>query len=117
MSVKQNRNKYILESPLVYKINQEQDPTEIRNLYERDMENFYSEQGEQLLPPYDMSERMYLVIKQIIDHKVNQDYEVKKYDIIKLGRVKYQVRDISLTKRKTDIETKNKRITRHRAAY
>lgn len=117
MSVKQNRNKYILESPLVYKINQEQDPTEIRNLYERDMENFYSEQGEQLLPPYDMSERMYLVIKQIIDHKVNQDYQVKKYDIIKLGRVKYQVRDISLTKRKADIETKNKRITRHRAAY
>ena len=117
MSVKQNRNKYILESPLVYKINQEQDPTEIRNLYERDMENFYSEQGEQLLPPNDMSERMYLVIKQIIDHKVNQDYEVKKYDIIKLGRVKYQVRDISLTKRKADIETKNKRITRHRAAY
>ena len=41
MSVKQNRNKYILESPLVYKINQEQDPTEIRNLYERDMENFF----------------------------------------------------------------------------
>jgi len=89
MSVKLNRNKYILESPLVYKINQEQDPNEIHNLYQRDMENFYSEQGEQMLPPYDMSERMYLVIKQMIDKKVNQDYVVKKYDIIKLGRVKY----------------------------
>jgi hypothetical protein len=108
MSVKQNRNKYILESPLVYKIKREDDPAEIRNLYERDMENFYSEQGEQLLPPYEMSERMYLVIKQIIDNKVKQEYLIKKYDIIKLGRVKYQVRDIGLTKRKADIETKNK---------
>lgn len=81
------------------------------------MDNFYSEQGEQLLPPYEMNERMYLVIKQIINHKIKQEYFIKKYDIIKLGRVKYQVRAISLTKRKADIETKNKRITRHRVAY
>ena len=53
------------------------------------MENYYGEMGEQLLDPYDMTERMYLVIKSIIDNNVKQEYEIKVHDIIKLGRVKF----------------------------
>ena len=34
------------------------------------MENFYGDLGEQLLEPYDMTERMYLVIKSILDKGV-----------------------------------------------
>ena len=43
ITIKQQRNKYILESPLVYKHKQETDPQAIKDLYELDMENFYSE--------------------------------------------------------------------------
>lgn len=32
--------------------------------------------GEQLLEPYDMSERMYLVIKSIVNKHERQEYEL-----------------------------------------
>ena len=91
MSVLTNRNKYILQTPMVYKI---------KNIYERDMENFYGDLGEQLLPPYDMTERMYLVIKSIVDKNQRQEYEIKKHDIIKMGRVKFQVKGFNIIKNK-----------------
>ena len=76
MSIKSNRNKFILQTPLIYKIKNAQDAPEVKQLYERDMENFYGDMGEQLLSPYDMSERMYLVIKSILNNNVNKEYEI-----------------------------------------
>jgi hypothetical protein len=46
MSVVTNRNKYILQTPMVYKIKNAKDKEEIKNIYERDMENFYGDLGE-----------------------------------------------------------------------
>ena len=49
-----------------------------------------------------MCERMYLVVRSIINNQnVHQDYELKRGDIIKVGRAKFLVRDIN-------IESKNK---------
>ena len=51
-----------------------------------------------------MCERMYLVVKSIInDRNVHQDYELKKGDVIKVGRAKFLVRDIN-------INNKNKKM-------
>lgn len=62
-------------------------PEEIKQIIERDVETLYSENGEQTLPPYDMCERLYLVVRSIINEKnEHQDYELKKSDIIKVGR-------------------------------
>ena len=45
-----------------------------------------------------------MVVKSIIDdQKVNQEYELKKGDIIKVGRAKFLVRDLN-------IKSKNKKL-------
>jgi hypothetical protein len=46
MSVLTNRNKFILQTPMVYKIKNAKDTEEIKHIYERDMENFYGDLGE-----------------------------------------------------------------------
>ena len=44
-----------------------------------------------------MCERLYLVVRSIINEKnEHQDYELKKSDIIKVGRQKFYVRDINI---------------------
>lgn len=70
-----------------------------------------------MLDPYDMTERMYLVIKSIIDDHKKQEYEIKVHDIIKLGRVKFQVKAINNVINQRSIRRKNKRINRHRQGY
>lgn len=117
MQILCNRNKYILQTPMVYKIRNARTHTEVKQIYERDMENFYGDLGEQLLEPYDMTERMYLVIKSILNRNVKQEYEIKKHDIIKLGRVKFQVKGFNIIKNKKAVKRKNKRIARHRQGF
>ena len=74
--------------------------------------------GEQLLPPYDMCERMYLVVKSIInDRNVHQDYELKKGDVIKVGRAKFLVRDINIKNKNKKMKQKKEKIARLRRGY
>ena len=55
-----------------------------------------------------MCERMYLVIKSIINKGgVHEDYVLKKGDIIKLGRAKFLVRDINVVSAHEQIQKKN----------
>ena len=76
-----------METPVKYMLKNAATPEEIKQIVERDVETFYSEIGEQTLPPYDMCERLYLVVRSIINEKnEHQDYELKKGDIIKVGR-------------------------------
>ena len=54
-----------------------------------------------------MCERMYLVIKSIINKGgVHEDYVLKKGDIIKLGRAKFLVRDINIVSAHEQIQKK-----------
>lgn len=44
-----------------------------------------------------MSERLHLVVRSILNKgNVHEDYELKKGDVLKLGRTKLVVRDINL---------------------
>lgn len=49
-----------------------------------------------------MCEHLYLVVRSIINDNEHQDYELKKGDIVKIGRQKFSVRDIN-------IKSKNKK--------
>lgn len=75
MSIKQYRNRFNLVTPVKYMLKNSLNAEEVKQIQERDVESFYSEIGEQLLQPYDMCERMYLVVRSIInDQNVHQDY-------------------------------------------
>ena len=83
-----------------------------------DFESFYSEQGIQTLPPYEMCERMYQVVKSMTDNGVEkQEYEIKKGDILKMGRTKLLVRDINIVSKNNKIESQNQQIVRRRRNY
>ncbi len=97
ISIKKHRNRFLLDTPVKYMLKNAATPEEVKQIQERDVENFYSDIGEQNLPPYDMCERLYLVVRSIINEKnEHQDYELKKSDIIKVGRQKFYVRDINI---------------------
>ena len=61
---------------------------------QKDVDLQYAETGEQLQDPYDTFEKMYLIVRNISNRNVKQPYELKKHDIIKLGRVKFKVKRI-----------------------
>ena len=82
------------------------DPTE-------DIDNNYLEGGEPTLPPFDMKERMYNVIRYLKHNttKNKQDYLLKKNDVIKIGRDKLKVSTIYI-KEKT--ERREQRVRRRK---
>jgi hypothetical protein len=44
--------------------------------------------------PAEITERMYLVVRSLKQGEKKLDYKLHKQDILKLGRVKYKVKDI-----------------------
>ena len=63
-----------------------------------DIDDFYLEAGEPTLPPVDMVERMYNVVRfmQFKNDAASHDFLLKKNDIIKMGRVKIKVKHIHI---------------------
>jgi hypothetical protein len=59
--------------------------------------------------PADTTERMYLVVRSLKQGEKKLDYKLRKHDIIKLGRVKFKVKDIRM---KAVDDEKAKRIHR-----
>lgn len=58
--------------------------------------------------PSEIAERMFLVVRSLKQEDKKLDYKLKKHDIIKLGRVKYKVREIRI-KAFEDQKAKKKR--------
>jgi hypothetical protein len=91
---------------------------EIRNIQSREIDSFYNENGSSTLKPYEMCERMYLVVKSILNKGgVHENYVLKKGDIIKLGRAKFLVREVNIVSKREKLKKKNERILRHRKGY
>ena len=44
--------------------------------------------------PCNTFEKIYLIVRNITNRNTKQQYELKKHDIIKLGRVKFKVKRI-----------------------
>ena len=67
---------------------------EKKEFMSKDVDQQYAESGEQLQDPCDTFEKIYLIVRNITDRNVQQQYDLKKHDIIKLGRVKFKVKQI-----------------------
>ena len=46
--------------------------------------------------PAEVTERMYLVVRSVKQGEKKLDYKLQKHDIIKLGRVKFKVKEIRI---------------------
>lgn len=81
--VHKRRNKYFIKGVLP------NDPTQ-------DIDDFYLEAGEPTLPPLEMKERMYSVVRFLKrdENAAAEDYLLKKNDIVKMGRVKVKIKHI-----------------------
>lgn len=61
------RNQFILRSPLYYLLKHADSVEELKNIKTREVDSFYDAQGNSTLKPYEMCERMYLVVKTILN--------------------------------------------------
>ena len=71
------------------------------------------EGGEPTLPPIEMRERRYNVVRflKVQSHVKKQDYQLKKNDVIKMGRVKLKVKDIHISEK---LKLREQRIQRRK---
>lgn len=75
----------------------------------KDVDEFYRETGEPVLPPNQMEERMFSVIKYSVVGSSTQsrDHKLQTNDVIKLGRIKFKVKLVSI-KDEVDLKEKQK---------
>ena len=59
--------------------------------------------------PGEVTERMYLVVRSLKQGDKKLDYKLKKHDIIKLGRVKFKVKEVRIKAIEDEKEKKRKR--------
>lgn len=100
LSIKKERNKFFIEGVMPARKDQ-------------DMDDNYQEGGDPLLPPYQMSELMFNVVKYQRINNDQVDFLLKKNDIIKMGRVKLKVKNI-VNVEKTKLKDKVKRRRKRR---
>lgn len=46
----------------------------------------------------DSLDRLWLVVRSLRANDEKQDYEIKKFDVIKLGRIKFRIKDFNCEK-------------------
>ena len=71
---------------------------------------YKADTGERLLPANEMNEKMYLIVRTMANRNVLEPYVLKKYDIIKLGRVKFKIRDMYIKKVNQAREDKREKL-------
>jgi hypothetical protein len=59
--------------------------------------------------PAEVTERMFLVVRSLKEGDKKLDYKLKKNDIIKLGRVKFKVKDIRIKALEDEKKEKRKK--------
>ena len=113
MTVKKERNYYQLESPDIEAMKGMDE--EMKKAYmARDVDEMYKpDTGERILPACEMNEKIYLIVRSITNRNIKQPYVLKKSDIIKLGRVKFKVKDIFIAKIEKQRADKRDKMKRH----
>jgi hypothetical protein len=71
------------------------------------------EGGEPTLPPIEMRERMYNVVRflKVQSQMRKQDYQLKKNDVVKMGRVKLKVKAIHINDK---IKVREQKVARRK---
>ena len=91
----------MLKTPILYLLKNAKNKAEVDFIKNQNVENHYNEYGLQTLPPFEMAERMYLVIRSILNKgNIHSNYVLKIGDILKFGRTKILVRDINVVEKK-----------------
>ena len=83
----------------------------------KDVDQQYAESGEQLQDPCDTFEKIYLIVRNITDRNVKQQYDLKKHDIIKLGRVKFKVKQIYVRRLEEEREKKREQMKKRESDW
>ena len=83
----------------------------------RDVDQQYAESGEQLKDPCDTFEKIYLIVRNIANRNVKQQYTLQKHDIIKLGRVKFKVKRIYIKQAEEEKEMKRHNLKRREGEW
>lgn len=61
-----------------------------------------------------LNEHMYLVVRSLKHHNQKIEYTLQKGDIVKLGRIKFAVKEIALVDTSMEVdESSNQKIIRH----
>lgn len=86
------------------------------------MKNFeneihYKDEGEQLLEPSIMVEPMYAVARSMLHRNVKQDCIIKENDVIKFGRARFKVSEVSILERDKDIREQKSKMAKRQAAW
>ena len=64
-----------------------------------------------------MIEKPYLVVRSLLDRNIRNDYKIKKADVIKLGRVKFKVKEIYIKSRIAAQDERAKKMKRRKDAW
>jgi hypothetical protein len=64
-----------------------------------------------------MTEHMYLVVRSIFDRGEKKDYTLKKLDVIKLGRVKFRVKEISIASNLDEYKERKRKLERRQKQW
>ena len=84
----------------------------------RDVDEMYKpDTGERVLPACEMNEKIYLIVRSIQDRNVKQPSILSKSDIIKLGRVKFKVKDIYIAKNERAKADKREQMRRREETW
>lgn len=67
MTLNQVRSGFALKTPLSYLLKHAKTARERDILLNKQIESYYSESGAQILPPYEMCERLHLVVRSILN--------------------------------------------------
>lgn len=92
-NIRKVRNHYMIEPAELEKL-ATLSKEEKKEFMSKDVDQQYPETGEPLQDPCDTFEKIYLIVRNISDRNVKKPYVLKKHDIIKLGRVKFKVKQI-----------------------
>lgn len=115
-NIKKIRNHYLIEPAEIEKL-VTMTPEEKKTFMSKDVDQQYAETGEQLNEPIDTFEKIYLIVRNITNRNVKQEYVLKKHDIIKLGRVKFKVKQIYIKKNEEERARKQRKLQRREAEW
>ena len=104
-NIRKVRNRYLIEPAEIERL-KTMSEAERKEYMSKDVDLQYAETGEQLQDPYNTFEKIYLIVRNIADRNVKKNYELKKHDIIKLGRVKFKVKKIFIKEATEKFEQK-----------
>ena len=63
-----------------------------------------------------LNEHMYLVVRSLKHNNTKIDYQMQRGDIVKLGRIKFAVKEISIVEESMEVDEGGSEATIHRHA-